>query len=417
MPFYYNIQRQRVPTAYVYTYDMFGKLTARTAVADNEIEVYDVRSRNFNGTVTPNYRQFRSLNGYLPTRACTDAIVLETPMTVHQVRMGQIQIWNQTGTAVIGVRTVPVRERTVSHCLALQTIGSVPNSDVNECWSKVRRKVLDQDFNAPIFIAEGRKTVDLIVDRARSLSRAYSAFRKGKPEQVRRALGLNPGKSHRTWLEYKYGWMPVLMDIHGAAKTLATLSPKRDIHTFRARVRKTSIVRDTMNQPLRNGQRVTEARAWVTVRVHNPNLTVANRLGLLNPLSVAWELIPFSFVADWFVNIGDCISELTAWNGVTILTGGSSTCVTFNGTLTEFNPSYPQPRQCSVLQRNYSRIAGVQTMPRLVVKTKPLDIVKIITAAALMRSVVGSKTSRVNKDSTLDARRAKGRIPDAYWNF
>lgn len=36
------------------------------------------------------------------------------------------------------------------------------------------------------------------------------------------------------------------------------------------------------------------------------------RFGLLNPLEVIWELVPFSFVADWFLPIGDYLSALDA---------------------------------------------------------------------------------------------------------
>jgi hypothetical protein len=36
------------------------------------------------------------------------------------------------------------------------------------------------------------------------------------------------------------------------------------------------------------------------------------RWGLTDPASVAWELIPFSFVADWFVPIGDTLRAIHA---------------------------------------------------------------------------------------------------------
>lgn len=36
------------------------------------------------------------------------------------------------------------------------------------------------------------------------------------------------------------------------------------------------------------------------------------RFGLLNPLSVAWELMPLSFVADWFLPIGSYLSGFDA---------------------------------------------------------------------------------------------------------
>ena len=29
----------------------------------------------------------------------------------------------------------------------------------------------------------------------------------------------------------------------------------------------------------------------------------------LDPLSTAWDLVPYSFVADWFVNVGNCLQQ------------------------------------------------------------------------------------------------------------
>jgi hypothetical protein len=38
-------------------------------------------------------------------------------------------------------------------------------------------------------------------------------------------------------------------------------------------------------------------------------------LGLTNPALVAWELVPFSFVVDWALPIGDWLSSLDAMLG------------------------------------------------------------------------------------------------------
>jgi hypothetical protein len=45
------------------------------------------------------------------------------------------------------------------------------------------------------------------------------------------------------------------------------------------------------------------------------------RLGLVNPLAVAWELVPLSFVFDWFLPVGDMLSALTIGFGTTFKTG------------------------------------------------------------------------------------------------
>ncbi len=55
------------------------------------------------------------------------------------------------------------------------------------------------------------------------------------------------------------------------------------------------------------------------VRVDNPNLFLASRLGLTNPAAVAWELVPYSFVVDWFVNVGDYLNQFSEFHGVTLI--------------------------------------------------------------------------------------------------
>ncbi len=96
--------------------------------------------------------------------------------------------------------------------------------------------------------------------------------------------------------------------------------------------------------------------------------------------------IPFSFVADWFVNIGDCIAEATAFTGLTILDGGTMRISDTTGVCIEVNP-YPftDPARTLFKQRRAVREPGVQVMPRLQVKSKPLNLEKIATASALLR--------------------------------
>lgn len=48
----------------------------------------------------------------------------------------------------------------------------------------------------------------------------------------------------------------------------------------------------------------------VDMRIPDTPLTQTARLSSLNPVSIAWELLPFSFVADWFYNVGDYLRDL-----------------------------------------------------------------------------------------------------------
>jgi hypothetical protein len=76
----------------------------------------------------------------------------------------------------------------------------------------------------------------------------------------------------------------------------------------------------------------TSVRIRTQVKITNPNLFLADNLGLTNPVSWAWELIPLSFVANWFVNVDQVVRSWTDTAGVvhsrpevTTYTRGSAT--------------------------------------------------------------------------------------------
>lgn len=57
------------------------------------------------------------------------------------------------------------------------------------------------------------------------------------------------------------------------------------------------------------------------VGVDDVNLATLESLGLINPAAVAWEVVPFSFVVDWFYPIGLYLQSLSATSGRTVTNG------------------------------------------------------------------------------------------------
>jgi hypothetical protein len=41
-------------------------------------------------------------------------------------------------------------------------------------------------------------------------------------------------------------------------------------------------------------------------------------MGLANPFAILWELVPFSFVVDYFYNVGDWLEQFNQDYGVTV---------------------------------------------------------------------------------------------------
>jgi hypothetical protein len=150
--------------------------------------------------------------------------------------------------------------------------------------------------------------------------------RKG-PKNAAKAIGSK-------WLEYQYGWRPLMQSVYDTAQQIIE-SPQR-LLTIRGRGSSASEEVTTFND---YGQKH-DSRAKLSARCEfkchflPPTVTqLASQFTSLNPVSIAWELIPYSFVVDWFVNVGGYIRDVetaclnaSAFNRgyVTLTTLGSS---------------------------------------------------------------------------------------------
>jgi hypothetical protein len=142
-----------------------------------------------------------------------------------------------------------------------------------------------------------------------------------------------------TFLEWHFGWSPALDDIHKSLEILCSIPPL-------AKVRGRAYVEGVENNPppgsysMGNSisQRVREQiQGWI--RVDNPNVHSLQQLGLLNPATVIWDAIPWSFVVGWFVNIGQVINSWSDLAGLSIV--NSATTVTVTTEERNYWSSYP----------------------------------------------------------------------------
>lgn len=121
-----------------------------------------------------------------------------------------------------------------------------------------------------------------------------------------------------THLEIIFGWMPLFKDIHAAATTIIETRPK--LSRVSVRTRTFVHINDTVDRGI--GSQLNQGRVELrvtraaTVSVDNPNLWLAERAGLVNPLAVAWDLVPFSFVVNMVLNINSLINSITDFVGL-----------------------------------------------------------------------------------------------------
>jgi hypothetical protein len=187
-------------------------------------------------------------------------------------------------------------------------------------------------------LLEANESIAMVVGRAKQLGSFAQKLRKGDLAGAAKALGSpQPGgkgglkgkaKSFGDqFLEYHFGWEPLFKDIHDACETLSKphfgtriiKGSGSDTHRSSTREAGKPGGYDYLKTTATNS--TFHMRQVGIIRVSNPNAFLASQLGLVNPLSIAWEAVPFSFVADWFGNIGQCLSAMTDFVGLEVISG------------------------------------------------------------------------------------------------
>lgn len=199
-------------------------------------------------------------------------------------------------------------------------------SDRSALESKAHHKFLNELTDVKLSVgqiyAERRKTIALIANRVGSLYRAYRSLRRGRnPFNGNRRS--DPKRAPELWLEYTYGWVPLVQDVHDALSFEKNNRPH-------ARIRKQ--VKDRLSTEELDGGTLYPYVQWnrrntlqctrtyslgADIIVTDPGWAFLNQFDISNPAALAWELLPYSFVVDWFIPVGDWLRVMNATAGIT----------------------------------------------------------------------------------------------------
>lgn len=222
--------------------------------------------------------------------------------------------------------------------------------------SNARNKIQDLKIDIGTALAESIKTVEHLattVERLYSLIHAVRSYdwrsatriannvRKtsnwswanaklaAKTKRFSRYQGRKlPGRVGNGWLEYQYGWLPLISDIYGLQELLKSKIQADDLifqvssaasDEFAASWFHTEPLPDT--QYMLSGEGFEQfVKVVYNLKVNSSRLRAAG-MGVTNPLAVAWELVPFSFVIDWLYPIGSFLTGLSAPQGTAFVSG------------------------------------------------------------------------------------------------
>lgn len=263
---------------------------------------------------------------------------------------------------------------------------------------------------------EWKTSLGMITSRATTIAAAFMAVKQLKFKKAGKILKVPANKIRRVeslklsptqvWLEYWMGWAPLAGDIGLAIETLT--SRPSDIQHFSVGVRREDQTYEYrgVTEKVARWYYITESRRKISNSCYgdivavNHNYGLADKLGFTNPALTAWQLVPFSFIVDWFANVGQVLGSLTDFLGTSFSNTGEAMSSTVDANVSVLNVVakhvgngvfVPETR-ASLTQTGRmvvrERSPGPLPTPRLnVVMLDRLSLTRAATSVSLLREI------------------------------
>lgn len=190
-----------------------------------------------------------------------------------------------------------------------------------QCYSKLRGKLYKGSAALGVTLGSMKQSRDMIAQRYAFLTSRATSIAQSIIQMEKRGGKLTTKNLERLagfHLEIIFGWTPLLADIHAATTSVIQLADVREWISTSARAHGewSESHQSTTSSYGINYATASKISYSAGVRIKNPNTWLAERAGLLNPATVAWDLVPWSFVVNMFVNTGQLVQQVTDFAGL-----------------------------------------------------------------------------------------------------
>jgi hypothetical protein len=164
-------------------------------------------------------------------------------------------------------------------------------------------RIYSQGWDALTFLSELHKTIRLVKDFTIHL-REILANRKAS---------LTANDLANEWLKGRYGWRQMMFDVQDINTAIANLNESRKRFSERAGQTYTERNETSYNYSIgQYGAFTIDVIDRVTIGIRGSvSADITPPTVQFNPVITGWELIPFSFVIDWFIHIGKTLNALS----------------------------------------------------------------------------------------------------------
>lgn len=301
--------------------------------------------------------------------------------------------WLQYGRTYSGVPTACGFTPTWS-------IPAIPDNQIINLVNRLAAKVRGHQFNAAVNIGEASETVRMVTRTARTLGASFSMLKKGNARAALRYLGVDANRTRiqavkqdlrygagNAWLGLVYGWAPLVSEVGNAAEALASQLRPRVVR-FRDRTAVSGTVSSSAPTLISASGKARRSLNVIWKIQEDEQFTTLEEFGFMDPELVAWELMPYSFVVDWFVPIG---SFLQARSSLNQLRGTAISSELLSGSATIKSGPIVQILSGSSVRKEVSLVRTVgpissMPLPRPGLKN-PLSLDHMMSALALLQNI------------------------------
>lgn len=306
-----------------------------STLASNTTPLPFLNNKAMTDVVTPNYKKLQA-SGLIVNNPMTKTVTVETeiPMTLEYewriLKLGCTPAREYLAEIYIGdgqknmQSAIPSGNRYLDvPVITSSKLESLKELAVTKAWSRVSTA----EVSGLVTLAELNKTVAGLAKTLGRVFRIYKAIRKMQIKNLKKELSFK--ELQDVYLEARYGLRPLYYDIKGFAAVLNT-EQHLGRQTFRGKELHSETVQSSVPKLLvsssaaagfgiyRNYERLSRidisARAGVLTDI--TALSAIELMGLGQVAEAAWDLVPFSFIIDWFVNVGNTIASWTPDPGI-----------------------------------------------------------------------------------------------------
>lgn len=340
------------------------------------------------GEAIPNFHKRKKNGELLPHTSWKQGFISGTATGARQI------MYNDSGHVISKANVTNYVRETDSWMLSGPDDFGFTASDHQDLIAEAAANIYTNRFDALTFLLELKDVRRMFLDIG---SRFFKLSRKHKNWKS----SYNLHEVSCDWLAYRYGWRPLWSDIKSLVELYQNSKNSEKRTRFCEKARRLTSYKNVWYD---NNFDLYAKYGWRRnfsdeVNVSYMGCVTADielKAVMANPIITAWEIVPYSFVVDWFITVGDALANVALATLATKYVASSGYKVTITRDVSQdmvepfsddliSGSSYHNQTSRTELQYVMRTPGNIPLHPHLTLR---LDPYKVIDLAAMLKQLI-----------------------------